>query len=283
MNHRDLAKLITKIESKPECAQEILKGLPERTARVFGFTGSPGVGKSSLVDQIILNLRKQDKLVAVVAVDPSSPFTKGAFLGDRIRMKRHFTDDGVFIRSMASRGALGGLCDAIFDVVSLLEKVGFDYVLVETVGIGQSEVEIRYVADVVVLVMSPGFGDEIQMLKSGVMEIADVYVINKIDLPESDSLYTQLTSFLSLAGRSNPVLKTTATVGDGVENLVRVLDSLWSELVASGELLRRRKNRVKHHAEHMLRRIIESKMGELEEETVQGYVTKALKRICSSE
>ncbi|MFN3283233.1 MAG: methylmalonyl Co-A mutase-associated GTPase MeaB, partial [Pseudothermotoga sp.] len=201
MDHKFLAKLITKIENNPELAPEIIQRFPESRSKVIGFTGSPGVGKSSLIDQVIKQFRDKDLSVAVVAIDPSSPFTKGAFLGDRIRMRDHFVDEKVFIRSMASRGALGGLCDAAFDVVKLLESSGFDYILVETVGVGQSEVEISNLADLTVLVLSPGFGDEIQMLKAGVMEIADLYAINKSDLPESDTLYTQLLAFLSLAGR----------------------------------------------------------------------------------
>ncbi len=281
MDHKKIAKLISIVENEPTRAQQIINDFPDRRARIFGFTGSPGAGKSTLVDQVIANLRARNKLVAVVAVDPSSPFTKGAFLGDRVRMKRHFTDEGVFIRSMASRGALGGLCDAIFDVVTLLERLGFDYVLIETVGVGQSELEIRYVADVVSLVISPGFGDEIQMLKSGVMEIADVYVINKTDLSESESLYIQLMSFLSLARRNNPVLRTVATTGNGVENLVNTLDFMWSNFEKSGELVERRKNRVKHHAEHLLRKIIETKIGDLEANNAQSYIDEALKRLCN--
>ncbi|AEH50994.1 methylmalonyl Co-A mutase-associated GTPase MeaB [Pseudothermotoga thermarum] len=280
MDHKQIAKLITTIENNPDKARQIVEQFPERIGRVVGFTGSPGVGKSTLVDQVVSVLRKRGKTVAVVAVDPSSPFTKGAFLGDRIRMKRHFVDDGVFIRSMASRGALGGLCDAIFDVVTLLERVGFDYVLVETVGVGQSEVEVRYVADVVVLVLSPGFGDDIQVLKSGVMEIADLYVLNKADMPESERLYDQLTAFLSISAKNIPIVKTIATTGNGVEDLVSKVETILENLQSSGELIQRRRRRTKHHAEHMLRRILQKSLEEVEEDDAHIYVEKVLKKLC---
>ncbi len=286
VDHKLLAKLITKIENSPELAPEIIQRFPESRSKVIGFTGSPGVGKSSLIDQVIKQLRDKDLSVAVVAIDPSSPFTKGAFLGDRIRMRDHFVDEKVFIRSMASRGALGGLCDAAFDVVKLLECSEFDYVLVETVGVGQSEVEISNLADLTVLVLSPGFGDEIQMLKAGVMEIADLYAINKSDLPESDTLYTQLLAFLSLAGRGEKqVCRTSAYTQDGVQELVERIEDLWNSLCKSGMLDERRRKRLQYHAEHILRRLVQKAVHSVKgckTENPYEFVQVALSRLCET-
>ncbi|WP_082025898.1 methylmalonyl Co-A mutase-associated GTPase MeaB [Thermotoga profunda] len=284
MDHKTLAKLITQIENNPELAPEIVGRFPEHQSKVIGFTGSPGVGKSSLIDRVIRWIRNKDLSVAVVAIDPSSPFSKGAFLGDRIRMRDHFVDEKVFIRSMASRGALGGLCDAVFDVVNLLEASGFDYVLVETVGVGQSEVEISNLADLTVLVLSPGLGDDVQMLKAGVMEIADLYVVNKSDLPESDTLYTQLLAFISLAGKSEEQLcKTSSHTLDGVQELVEKIEKLWQFFHDNGTLRHRRKKRTQHHAEHILRKMIQQVMysiGDYQVEDPYEFVELALSKLC---
>lgn len=281
VDHKNIAKLITVLENTPEKAKEILTSLPRRTAPVIGFTGSPGVGKSTLIDQVIAKLRSSGKTVAVVAVDPSSPFSQGAFLGDRVRMKKHFLDDGVFIRSMASRGALGGLNESIYDVVELLESVGFDYVLVETVGVGQAEVEVRYVADVVVLVLSPGFGDEMQLLKAGVMEIADIYVVNKADLVGTDSLYDQLVSFLTFAGRDvSSVVKTSALNAQGIEELVNKITTLWEKFAQTGKLKELRKQRLKHHAENLARRTLQKYLSLADLEDPYEGVETALKSMC---
>ncbi|MGB9820622.1 MAG: methylmalonyl Co-A mutase-associated GTPase MeaB [Pseudothermotoga sp.] len=285
MEHKTLAKLITQIENNPEVAPQILQQFPERQSKVIGFTGSPGVGKSSLIDRVIRYIRTRDLSVAVVAIDPSSPFTRGAFLGDRIRMREHFVDDNVFIRSMASRGALGGLCDAIFDVVKLLEVSGFDYVLVETVGIGQSEIEISHLADVTVLVLSPGFGDEVQMLKAGVMEIADLYVVNKSDLPESDTVYSQLLAFVTLAGKSEEQLcKASTHANNGVREVVEKIERLWESFYADGTIERRRKRRTRYHAEHIVRKIVEQAMNTVQENATNPYefVKLALSRLCEN-
>lgn len=281
MDHKHIAKLITLIENEPERAREVLKNLPKRTVPVIGFTGSPGVGKSTLLDQVIGKIRSKGKTVAVVAIDPSSPFTQGAFLGDRIRMKRHYLDEGVFIRSMASRGALGGLNESIYDVVELLESSGFDFVLIETVGVGQAEVEVRHVSDVVVLVLSPGYGDEMQLLKAGVMEIADIYALNKSDLSGTDSMYEQLLSFLTLAGKDvSYVVRTSALNGNGVDELVNRIETIWEDLTKTEKLQRIRKQRLKHHTETLVRRMIQKHLSMLEVHDPYEGVEKALRTLC---
>lgn len=281
MDHKQIAKLITLIENEPDRSRDILKKLPKRICPVIGFTGSPGVGKSTLIDQVIARLRSIGKTVAVVAVDPSSPFSQGAFLGDRVRMKKHFLDEGVFIRSMASRGALGGLNESIYDVVELLEAVGFDYVLIETVGVGQAEVEVRYVADVVALVLSPGFGDEMQLLKAGVMEIADIYVVNKSDLEGNDSLYDQLIGFLTFAGRDAlNVVKTSALNGSGIEELVDRIITLWKNFAETEKLKQLRKERLRHHTETLARRTLQKYLSAVDSEDPYEGVELALKFMC---
>ncbi|HBT40383.1 MAG: LAO/AO transport system ATPase [Thermotoga sp. 50_1627] len=281
MDHKEIAKLITLLENEPDRARDILKKLPKRICPVIGFTGSPGVGKSTLIDQVIARLRSAGKTVAVVAVDPSSPFSQGAFLGDRVRMKKHFLDEGVFIRSMASRGALGGLNESIYDVVELLEAVGFDYVLIETVGVGQAEVEVRYVADVVALVLSPGFGDEMQLLKAGVMEIADIYVVNKSDLEGNDSLYDQLIGFLTFAGRDAlNVVKTSALNGSGIEELVDRIITLWKNFAETEKLKQLRKERLRHHTETLARRTLQKYLSAVDSEDPYEGVELALKFMC---
>lgn len=281
MDHKHIAKLITLIENEPERAREVLKNLPKRTVPVIGFTGSPGVGKSTLLDQVIGKIRSKGKTVAVVAIDPSSPFTQGAFLGDRIRMKRHYLDEGVFIRSMASRGALGGLNESIYDVVELLESSGFDFVLIETVGVGQAEVEVCHVSDVVVLVLSPGYGDEMQLLKAGVMEIADIYALNKSDLSGTDSMYEQLLSFLTLAGKDvSYVVRTSALNGNGVDELVNRIETIWEDLTKTEKLQRIRKQRLKHHTETLVRRMIQKHLSMLEVHDPYEGVEKALRTLC---
>ncbi|MEN3008271.1 methylmalonyl Co-A mutase-associated GTPase MeaB [Pseudothermotoga sp.] len=281
MDHKHIAKLITRIENEPEKAREILKNLPKRVVPVIGFTGSPGVGKSTLLDQIIGKIRSKGKTVAVVAVDPSSPFTQGAFLADRVRMKRHYLDEGVFIRSMASRGALGGLNESIYDVVELLESSGFDFVLIETVGVGQAEVEVRYVSDVVVLVLSPGYGDEMQLLKAGVMEIADIYAVNKSDLIGTDSLCEQLSNFLVLTGKdASCIVRTSALNGSGVDELMDKIEMAWKNLIETEKLRQIRKQRIKHHAENLARRIIQKHFSTLEIQNPYEEVESILKILC---
>lgn len=220
-----LAKAISLVESHPD----LFNGSVDRSVPVVGITGPPGVGKSTLVSSLIAVLRDRSKEVAVLAVDPSSPVTGGALLGDRIRMQDHVTDTGVFVRSMASRGHLGGLSAAAGPVVALLSNAGFDYLLVETVGVGQSEVEVMDLADVVALVVSPGWGDQIQADKAGIVEIADLFVINKGDQPGVEAVRRALSEIAETGARDRPIVVTTATTGKGVEGLADALGRLLAD------------------------------------------------------
>nr|WP_221276907.1 methylmalonyl Co-A mutase-associated GTPase MeaB [Deinobacterium chartae] len=229
---RALARLITVVESGLPEAGALLRAARRlgRRSRVVGITGSPGSGKSTLTDALIAQLRAAGQTVAVAAVDPSSPFSGGAILGDRIRMLRHHADTGVFVRSMASRGALGGLSNRTLQVLALLENFGFDYVFIETVGVGQSEVDIARVADHTVLVLTPNQGDAVQAFKAGVMEIADVFVVNKSDLPGASRLVRELRAAQGLAAHTAedwlaPVVQTTASDGSGVDTLLARLEA----------------------------------------------------------
>src|SRR5438552_7192365 len=222
---RALSRVITRVENRSEDSLALLQQLFPHAgkSRVIGITGSPGSGKSTLVDRLASAYRKQGNTLAVVAVDPSSPFTGGAILGDRIRMQTPGIDPGVYIRSMATRGHLGGLATATADVVSVLDAAGKDPIVVETVGVGQDEIEIVKLADVSLVVLVPGMGDDIQALKAGIMEIGDVFVINKCDRPGVEKMERAIQSLLSLAHRPDgwvpPILKTSATENRGIEEL----------------------------------------------------------------
>jgi len=221
-DRRALARAATWIENRRPEAETLLRELFPRMghAVILGVTGAPGAGKSTLCDQIATTLRAEGKTVGVIAVDPTSPYTGGAILGDRIRMQRHHADPGVFIRSMATRGWLGGLAAATTEMTMLLDAAGFDVVLVETVGVGQDEVEIARLADVTLVVLVPGMGDDVQAIKAGIMEIADVFVINKADLPGAEKLDRELKSYLGLSHRpdgwSPPIIQAVANEGKGI-------------------------------------------------------------------
>lgn len=218
----------------------------EIKGKVIGITGAPGAGKSTLVDSLIKAYRAQGRRVGVVAVDPSSPFTGGAILGDRLRMQRHATDPDVFVRSLASRGELGGLGPATAEAARVLGLAGFDPVLIETVGVGQAEIEVMGVADLVLLLVVPGNGDEVQCLKAGIMEIGDLFVVNKADRDGADRLMGEIESLLRLAGRGDEVSarirRTVATTGDGVTELIDGLDALYCAYESDGNLARRRRS-----------------------------------------
>jgi LAO/AO transport system kinase len=257
---RAIARAITAIENRnpaePGEADELLRQVFPHSGRALlaGLTGAPGAGKSTLADSLAGLLRQRAKTVGIVAVDPSSPFTGGAILGDRIRMQRHHGDSGVFIRSMATRGALGGLAPAAADVATLLDAAGKQVVLIETVGVGQDEVDIVRLADVTVVILAPGMGDDVQTMKAGIMEIADVFAINKADRPGADRVEQELRAMLALTHRedgwSPPIVKTVASEGRGVEELWIAVEAFVSHLRDQDLLARKR-------ALHLRRRLVD--------------------------
>src|SRR5271163_3918149 len=230
---RALARAATSIENRSPAAESLLKELFPHTghAAVIGITGAPGAGKSTLTDQLVHEFRREDKSVGVLAVDPTSPYSGGAVLGDRIRMLGHHADSGVFIRSMATRGHLGGLAAATTDMALLLDAAGKEFVLIETVGVGQDEVEIAKLADVTVVVLVPGMGDDVQAIKAGIMEIADVFVINKSDHPGdgADRLEREILALQSLSTRHDgwvpPIVRTVACEGQGISETLAAVRS----------------------------------------------------------
>ena len=228
---RAVARAISKVEDLSKDATELMKQVFPLTGRglIIGITGAPGAGKSSLVDKLALHYRQHDERVGIVAVDPSSPFSGGAILGDRIRMQTLGLDRGVFIRSMATRGNLGGLARTTVDAVSILDAAGYGKIIIETVGVGQDEVEVVKAADVSVVVLVPGMGDDIQAIKAGIMEIGDIFVINKADREGVNSTEKELQALLSLAERDDawqpPIIKTVATEGAGIKDLASAIEN----------------------------------------------------------
>ena len=235
-DRRAVAKAITLVENDGAGSSGLLRAIGPRLGHAFviGVTGPPGTGKSSLVDRFTESYRKKGLKVGIVAIDPTSPLTGGALLGDRIRMVDHTMDEGVFIRSMASRGWAGGLSGAVADVVQLLDAAGMDIVMVETVGIGQSDTDIVRVAHAVMVVLMPGLGDDVQASKAGLMEIGDVYVVNKADLPGADDMVVDLLAMArDFKGRNPSVLKVSAAKKEGVEQVVGVLEGVRARFLAS--------------------------------------------------
>ncbi len=268
---RALARAITLIESDDPAGWELVREVYPRTgaARIVGFTGPPGVGKSTLIGALTGELRKEDRAVAVLSIDPSSPFTRGALLGDRIRLTEHFLDPGVFIRSMASRGALGGLSEAALQVALVMDAAGKDDVLIETVGVGQAEIDIVDHADTIVLALMPGSGDSIQALKAGVMEIPDVIVVNKADHPMTDTMVREVRGVLALShdpeGWKVPILRTEAARAEGVDELAKAIDEHREFIEAEGTLAERRARNLRSEvlgiATSRLRRQLEATVG----------------------
>ncbi len=257
---RAVARLISWLEDEDDRALDVMEQLYPHTGRAYtvGITGSPGAGKSTLTDKLAFALRKKDLTVGIIAVDPSSPFTGGAVLGDRVRMSRLSTDPGVFIRSMASRGYLGGLAKATGEAAKVLDASGKDVILIETVGVGQDEVDIIRLADTTCLVLVPGLGDTIQSMKAGVMEIADIFVINKADRPGTDQLYTEVTSRVEQDAHIKerlwkpPVVKTVAVEDQGVDTLVQAIEEHRRFLESSGTLVEKRLRRAREETLQMI-------------------------------
>jgi LAO/AO transport system kinase len=284
-DRRALARAITLVENGDPRGHTIVREVFPHTGRcsVVGITGPPGVGKSTLVGAMIRLERDRERTVAVLSVDPSSPFTKGALLGDRIRLSEHFLDPGVFIRSMANRGALGGLSAATLQAELLMDASGRDLVLLETVGVGQAEVDIIDHADSVILVLTPGYGDSVQALKAGVMEIPDIIVVNKADHPLTDTMVSEIKNVLALAvapGWQVPVLRTEAAVGEGVSEVMDKIDEhrryLESETALSVRRGRNLRNEVIAIAVHRMREALETRLAT--DESVSAVLERVIRR-----
>ena len=283
---RSIARLLTIVENDEPGSADILRALYPATGQawIVGVTGPPGGGKSTLVSRLAAAYRTAYDRIAIVAVDPSSPFTGGAILGDRIRMRDHFLEEGVFIRSMASRGHAGGLARATMRVVIVLDALGTGLVIVETVGVGQEEVEVVRVADTVCLVTVPGLGDDIQAIKAGVLEIADVLVVNKADKPGADETARDLAQMLSLGkGRTQwkpPIIRTSAQDNTGIDALVKAIDAHVEWSTSSGDRDARRAGAARQEVEALLR---ESLVKRLEDRIGPRRVTDAVARVAKRE
>jgi LAO/AO transport system kinase len=253
---RTLARAISMVENRSPGWAELLKALFPQTghARILGLTGAPGAGKSTLVDQLARHYRKENRTVGIIAVDPTSPYTGGAILGDRIRMQDHFSDPGIYIRSMATRGSLGGLARTTADVATVMDASGRDLIMIETVGVGQDEVDIVRLADVTVVILVPGMGDDVQSIKAGIMEIADIFVINKSDREGAERVEREIRALQSLAIRTDhwtpPIVKAVASDGTGIDELVAAIADYEAYLQKENLVLQ-------HNIENWQERLIE--------------------------
>jgi LAO/AO transport system kinase len=269
---RSVARLISLVENGDPALPEVAATLAPYTgnAQVVGLTGAPGVGKSTTTNELVRALRAAGHRIGVLAVDPSSPFTGGAILGDRVRMQEHALDPGVYVRSMSSRGQLGGLAAATPQAVRVLEGAGCDVVLVETVGVGQAEVEIASLADTTLVLLAPGMGDAIQAVKAGILEIADVFVVNKADRPGADATYRDIQGMLALGERTPgdwrpQVVRATAVRGEGIDDVVAAIEKHRAWLEQTGELRRRRENRASAEVEAIALGILRARLANLHE------------------
>jgi LAO/AO transport system kinase len=269
---RAVARLISHVENASPALREVAEALAPHTgsARIVGLTGSPGVGKSTTTTALVRAYREDGLRVGVLAVDPSSPFSGGALLGDRVRMQEHATDPGVFIRSMASRGHLGGLSWAAPQALRVLDGAGCEVILVETVGVGQAEVEVASLADTTIVLLAPGMGDGIQAAKAGILEVADVFVVNKADRDGADATVRDLRNMLGLGGRHSepgawrpPIVKTVASRGDGTRDVLAAVDKHRAWMTEHGELARRRERRAAAEIEAIALAALRERIGDL--------------------
>ena len=279
---RALSRALTAIEDRAPESVELLKALFPHTgkAQVIGLTGSPGAGKSTLVDQLAREYRKNKKTVGVVAVDPTSPYTGGAILGDRIRMQAHYADTGIFIRSMATRGFLGGLARTTGDVAMALEASGKDVIMVETVGVGQDEIDIVRLADITVVILVPGMGDDVQTIKAGIMEIADIFVINKSDRDGAERVEREIRAMQTLAPRKDewtpPIVKTVASDGKGVAELAAAIGEYSAFLTKDQRGAKKKASNWRERLVEMLREALLERVlrEELPEEKLRQYAAE---------
>jgi LAO/AO transport system kinase len=278
---RSLSRAISTVENRTPGWSELLKALFPHSghARVLGLTGPPGAGKSTLVDQLARHYRKQKHTVGIIAVDPTSPYTGGAILGDRIRMQEHFSDPGIYIRSMATRGSLGGLARTTADVATVLDAAGRDLIMIETVGVGQDEVDIVRLADITVVILVPGMGDDVQTIKAGIMEIADIFVINKSDREGAERVEREIRALQSLAVRSDnwtpPIVKTVASEGAGIEELAAAIKDYEMYLQRKNLILQKKAQNWQDRLLEMLRdALLERAREQLGNGTVAGYAVE---------
>jgi len=274
---RALSRAISTVENRAPEWSELLKALFPHTgrARIIGLTGAPGSGKSTLVDQLARHYRKDNRTIGIIAVDPTSPYTGGAILGDRIRMQDHFCDPGIYIRSMATRGSLGGLARTTADVATVLDASGRDMILIETVGVGQDEIDIVRLADITIVILVPGMGDDVQTIKAGIMEIADIFVINKSDREGAERVEREIRALQSLATRSDnwtpPIIKSVATVGTGVEELAVAIAEYEGYLQKENLVLKRT---IQNWRERIIEMLREALLDKAREQLGDGQVTR---------
>ena len=274
---RALSRAISTVENRAPEWSELLKALFPDTgrARIIGLTGAPGSGKSTLVDQLARHYRKDNRTIGIIAVDPTSPYTGGAVLGDRIRMQDHFSDPGIYIRSMATRGSLGGLARTTADVATVLDASGRELILIETVGVGQDEIDIVRLADITIVILVPGMGDDVQTIKAGIMEIADIFVINKSDREGAERVEREIRALQSLATRSDnwtpPIVKTVATAGTGVKELAAAIAEYEGYLQKENLALKRT---IQNWQERIIEMLREALLDKAREQLGDGQVTR---------
>ena len=274
---RALSRAISTVENRAPEWSELLKALFPDTgrARIIGLTGAPGSGKSTLVDQLARHYRKDNRTIGIIAVDPTSPYTGGAILGDRIRMQDHFSDPGIYIRSMATRGSLGGLARTTADVATVLDASGRDMILIETVGVGQDEIDIVRLADITIVILVPGMGDDVQTIKAGIMEIADIFVINKSDREGAERVEREIRALQSLATRSDnwtpPIVKSVATDGTGVKELAAAIAEYEGYLQKENLVLKRT---IQNWQERIIEMLREALLDKAREQLGDGQVTR---------